>query len=55
MLGEGRVYAGCEVAQCTYLSLNTGLCDNVVVLNAVEEFGETPKGVGFDGVEYRFR
>lgn len=53
VLGEGGVDAGGEIAQRADLALDAGLCDNVVVLDAVEELGEAPEGVGFDGVEHR--
>ena len=51
VFGESCVYTGCEVVQGPDLSLDTGLSDNVVVFNTIEELGETPEGIVFYCIE----
>lgn len=41
-----------EVLEGAHLPHDSRLGEDVVVLDAVEEFGEAPEGVGFDGVEH---
>ena len=51
MLRQPGVDAGSEIPQRTNLTYYTRLSKDVVVLYAIEQFGETPEGVRLDGVQ----
>lgn len=46
---EGEIDAFAKVTQFLDLDTNAWLTRDIVVLNAIEQFVETPKGVGLDG------
>lgn len=52
---QGAIDASNQLFQLIHLGLNAELRKNVIVLNAVEELGQAPKGVRFDDVSLLLR
>lgn len=51
MLREAGIYPCRQILQRAYLPHYPWLRENVVVLDAIEEFGEAPERIGFYGIE----
>lgn len=53
VLGQVGVYSRGEIAESGDLALNTWLGNDIVVLDTVEQLGQTPKGICFYSIENR--